>query len=329
MYPGVNFQTLSKRYGDITSLLKKNDTFLYAHFHRPQMEKMLIDFGIDPSLKRFIYLPHGNSEKGKKSFWMENYVLEDITLLYGERMEGFLKEKGLYKMLKCPLRVGNLRKAYYEKHKSFYKKLLEETLPKLKHPRTLLYAPTWIDWEGNSSLNSIFSILDSHKEKWNILIKLHPRVYDDQKAAIMKLESYIKEPVYLLEDSPLMYPFINQVDAYLGDASSVAYDFLSVDKPLYFLEGEDSLYIHQAGRVIKKESVSETLHIIDNHYIQDISFYQKTRKRIYSETFDQSISPNQFAKSLAFMLENTEKEPIAKTYAHLKKYLLKLGEPCL
>jgi teichoic acid glycerol-phosphate primase len=329
IYPGVNFQTLSKRYGDITPLLEKNDAFLYAHFHRPQMEKMLIDLGIDPSSKRFIYLPHGNSEKGKKSLWMENYVLEDITLLYGKRMENFLKEKDLYEMLRYPLRMGNLRKKYYEKQEAFYKGCLKGILPKFRHKKTLLYAPTWMDWEGSSSLNSIFSILDSLRDKWNILIKLHPRVYDDQKAAIMKLESCIKEPVYLLEDTPLVYPLINLVDAYLGDASSVAYDFLSVDKPLYFLEGEDPLYIHQAGRVIKKESISKTLQVIDEHYIQDISYYQKIRKRIYEETFDQSISLETFKKDLDFLLKNTKKEPIMKTYSKFAKHLSKVGVPCL
>ena len=96
---------------------------------------------------RTIWCPHGNSDKGRNSSFMEALQEEEILLTYGPRMDEFLEEK---LVMGTKIRVGNYRFAYYKKHKVFYNNLIEE-----KKGTTILYAPTWQDSESNSSFKAL------------------------------------------------------------------------------------------------------------------------------------------------------------------------------
>jgi hypothetical protein len=116
-----------------------------------------------------IWVPHGNSDKGRSSLFMEALKSEEHLLTYGPRIEAFLREKGVEGAL---TRIGNYRLAYYQKHKEFYQKLLP-----LKKKPTILYAPTWQDQEKNSSFPSFWPHLLHVPDHFSLIVKLHPNLY--------------------------------------------------------------------------------------------------------------------------------------------------------
>lgn len=172
---------------------------------------------------RTIWCPHGNSDKGRSSPFMEALSGEEELLTYGPRIEAFLREKGV----DAPMtRIGNYRLAYYQQHREFYQNLLP---PKKK--QTILYAPTWQDQEKNSSFPSFWPYLLGPPEEFTLLVKLHPNLYRQFPEEIAKLKG-----VNLIEDFPPVYPLLDQVDLYIGDMSSIGYDFLAFKRPMILLK---------------------------------------------------------------------------------------------
>jgi len=180
-----------------------------------------------------IWCPHGNSDKGRNSPFMEALAGEELLLTYGPRMEAFLKEK---KIDVPVLRIGNYRLAYYEKHKAFYDNLLAKKLPP-KSGKMLLYAPTWQDEEKNSSFIDLLPHLLEIPEEFFFLAKLHPNLYQQYPEEIAKL----KKTIFVLEDFPPIYPLLARTDLYIGDMSSIGYDFLAFKRPMLLLNEQGSL----------------------------------------------------------------------------------------
>ncbi|HCJ83752.1 MAG TPA: hypothetical protein DHV52_05450, partial [Parachlamydiales bacterium] len=89
-----------------------------------------------------VWCPHGNSDKGQRTYFMEGLNEERAALVYGQKIIDFLIQKGVYSQLQAALPIGNFRHAHYLKHKEHYTALLQEEvvkkLPVL--PQTLLYA---------------------------------------------------------------------------------------------------------------------------------------------------------------------------------------------
>jgi len=167
-----------------------------------------------------IWCPHGNSNKGRSSPLMEALSDEELILTYGPRIESFIREKGV----KAPFhRIGNYRLAYYEKHRDFYDSLLPP-----KKRTTILYAPTWQDGEENSSFPHVWKQLLNPPEDTDLMIKLHPHLYQQFPEEIAELKSQVK----LIEDFPPIYPILSQADRLIGDSSSINYDFLAFERPL-------------------------------------------------------------------------------------------------
>ena len=92
-----------------------------------------------------IWLPHGNSDKGHASYFMEGLKDETTLLVYGPKMIDFIQQKTT---LPPYIQIGNYRLEYYRRHKLFYDGWME----KLQLPmKFILYAPTWQDGEKSSS----------------------------------------------------------------------------------------------------------------------------------------------------------------------------------
>lgn len=174
-----------------------------------------------------IWCPHGNSDKGRHSPLMEGLKDEEHILSYGPRIEAFIKEKGI----DVPMtRVGNFRLEYFKTHESFYEGLVPS-----KKGRVILYAPTWQDSEKNSSFVSLWPYLlrvPSHLTLW---VRLHPHLYIQCPDEIEAFKSQATDNVVFIENFPPVYPILAKSDLYIGDMSSVGYDFLYFRKPLIVL----------------------------------------------------------------------------------------------
>lgn len=231
-----------------------------------------------------IWCPHGNSDKGHHSYFMEGLYKERITLVYGDKMIDFLKEKGAHAQLEKIIFLGNYRFEYYQKHASFLDRLLQKELRKKlpTNQRTLLYAPTWEDDEKSSSLLEVFPFLIRQlPDHWNLIIKPHP----NQKFSLEEQ----KPNLYLLENFPPIYPLLNLVDAYLGDMSSIGYDFLIFKKPMFFVNPKErnpqtdrGLFLTQCGPLIPPKDFNKIFAIIEE---TDPSSFVKIQEKVYDYTF--------------------------------------------
>lgn len=234
-----------------------------------------------------IWCPHGNSDKGRHQSFMEALEKEEQILVYGPKMLDYLKEKNILGKIASPIQIGNYRYLYYLKHKAFLDAKVEEALGE-KNKKTILYAPTWQDSEKSSSFEMAYESLSKNlPSSYKLIIKLHPNTISRLGIRFENLIWQCKDKnIFFLKDFPLIYPLLNYVDIYLGDMSSIGYDFLTFDKPLFFIntnkrdpKRDPGLYLYKCGTEIK-----------DIKYLYDTiekskDSFSKKRRAVYEYTF--------------------------------------------
>ena len=225
------------------------------------------------------WLPHGHSDKGEISNFYEGLREEEVVLLYGQKMVD------LFTRLKIPLRyrrVGHFRWNYYQKVRSFYDTLsLGFHFP--KNQKTILYAPTWEDIENNCTLWNAFPILSEQlPDDLNLLVKPHPNTIARSGPQLERLIGKTERSnLQFLLDTPPILALLERCDAYLGDRSSIGYDFLLFDKPLFFLDPHD----HPQGRDLLRCGQSVSPDTIFQLFRNPDPFSERRREMI-SYTFD-------------------------------------------
>ncbi len=261
-----------------------------------------------------IWCPHGNSDKGHRSLFMEGLSEEQVVLVYGDKMIDFLKQKKVFDQLQKHVITGNFRKAYYLHHKVFYDQLIQDKIVKKMPPaeKTVLYAPTWQDKESSSSFQGALSFLiEKLPSNWNLIIKPHPNLLMENETTNQKLiENYQgKDRVFFLMDFPPIFPLLAISDIYIGDFSSIGYDFLEFNRPMFFLNHKQrdpkldpGLYLYQCGVEIRPEEYESIYTIIQKEIPKDRSIFEEIRIKTTNYTFH----PRKSLESL--------KEEIEKSY---------------
>ncbi|MBI3211196.1 MAG: CDP-glycerol glycerophosphotransferase family protein [Simkania negevensis] len=130
-------------------------------------------------------------------------------------------------------------------------------------------------------------------DHYNLIVKLHPNL----KADLYKMEKIIHEAenkpnLLILKEFPLIYPLLNSVSIYLGDMSSIGYDFLKFNKPMFFLnqnqrdlKKDKGLYLFQCGVSIERHEYNQIFQIIEKNLPKDQERYQKIREEVYCYVF--------------------------------------------
>lgn len=243
---------------------------------------------------RHVHCPHGFSDKG---FYLKKSANEDILLIYGENMLDLLRHHQVYENLHSYVITGNYRYTYFKQHRSFYDKIVQdEVLSSFDKKRpTILYAPTWLDLEESTTFfEATASLLDNLPDTYNMIIKLHPRLELDDIASFYQILGKYEEKknVLFLKDFPLVYPLLAHTDIYIGDTSSIGYDFLAFNKPMYFLnkrrsspETDRGLFLFQCGVEVLPEQYSDIYSIIATTLPHDKERFSKIRSDIYKYTF--------------------------------------------
>jgi len=207
----------------------------------------------------FTWAPHGNSDKGYKEPVLERILDQDIVLLYGDHMINRLKKQQLFDKIPPYILTGNYRLSFFQKFRNFYQKTINNEIFSKLNPQnpTILYAPTWNDVENLTSFfNQAKKVIENLPSHYNLIVKAHPLLAEKDPAKYYaSFPSRENDNVLMLEDFPPIYPLLANVDIYLGDFSSVGYDFLHFNKPMFFFKSSDSieegfLYLHQAGITI-------------------------------------------------------------------------------
>lgn len=235
---------------------------------------------------KILWLPHGNSDKGWKVPFFEA-LQRETALIYGQKMQDFLHKKHL----SLPtVRIGNFRLRYWMQHRSFYDAL---ALPLPPADKTYLYAPTWNDEEGNGSFWQMFPCLAAHlPSDCSLIVKIHPNTLRQQEIEIERLKGKYERNrnIVFLPEFPPIYPLLNRCSAYIGDMSSIGYDFLHWNRPMYFLnakkenlENDPSLFLYRCGVCIAPEDAGAIFYRRD-----DDSRFTDIRKQVYAYTFDRS-----------------------------------------
>ncbi len=248
---------------------------------------------------RIVYCPHGNSDKGHSLKEMPDLPPSDIELYYGEHMLRHLKEMGALSSINALVRVGNFRLAYYKKHQSFYDALAQKQIFSqldIRNP-TYLYAPTWSTEECPSSFfTSCSRLIDALPKQANLIVKLHPLLEERSLAQTHRLigAHSANKQVLFVDTFPPILPLLARCSAYIGDFSSMGYDFLAFDKPLFFFnplqkERTKSHTLHSVGLTLPQEGNPFTF--IENHFEENLAQFSSKRKEMLEITFGSPIRP--------------------------------------
>jgi len=236
---------------------------------------------------RFVFCPHGNSDKGHS---LKKHVPQDVSLFYGSHMFDLLQKTGALSYIDSPVRTGNYRLLFYKKFKSFYDELSQKLIKNGLNPykKTVLYAPTWQDGENPSSFFTATTLLiDRLKEKFNLIIKIHPFLEEFHPANTYKIVSAYEntEGVLFLKNYPAIYSLLDLCDLYIGDYSSIGYDFLAFDKPLYFLPGSKGgiSALHGCGMIL--ENLEKASSFIETTLEDNLRDKRARRKEVYDYAF--------------------------------------------
>ncbi len=203
---------------------------------------------------RIVFCPHGNSDKGHALDVTQITLSHDIALIYGNQMEDQLKKTGAADQIKSLIKTGNLRLEFYQKHKDHFDRLAQKKI--FSHfegvKPFILYAPTWNTEESPTSFfNSTSILIEELSPKYHLIIKPHPLLEETHPAHFHHLLSKYenKKELLFLTDFPSIYPLLERTDIYIGDYSSIGYDFLAYDRPLYFLNPrkKEKTLLHACG----------------------------------------------------------------------------------
>lgn len=243
---------------------------------------------------RCVHCPHGFSDKG---FYIEKCADEDIVLIYGQNMLDLLKIQGVLDKVGSYVISDNIRYTYFKQEIDFYEQILQkEVLSRFEKPQPIiLYAPTWLDYEQSTTFfdaaDTILSLLPNH---YNMIVQLHPRLeLDDAGLYYRILGKYeSKKNILFLSQFPPIYPLLAHTDIYLGDLSSIGYDFLTFGKPMFFLNKEkrDSktdrrCYLFRCGVEVFPEQYAQLYDIIAASLPTDTERFAAVRAEMYTYTF--------------------------------------------
>lgn len=264
---------------------------------------------------RFVFCPHGNSDKGHT---LQNHIEQDVSLVYGDHLLDLLKKTGAAQKISRIVKTGNYRLPFYFRNQIFYDRLaIKMVFDRFRvHKPVVFCAPTWSNQENPTSVfSSLEALIEQLCPSFNLLIKLHPFLFEDHPAQVYKiLAAYENHPsAIVLEEFPPIYPLLAHCDLYLGDYSSIGYDFLYFDKPLYFLNPQKKIILsplYSCGIEIHHLDHGElNQFLIDTLEMNQIT-YAVQRKKIYTYAFGEEQSPDNMRKNIFKALLSNEPIPL-------------------
>lgn len=221
-----------------------------------------------------IWLPHGNSDKDNLSA-LKN---EKIILTYGKQMLDTLARNNVLSKLFQYIVLGNFRAHFFETETPFYETLLRKKLSFPNQNKTLLYAPTWNSSNCEEDLPRLLQALPS---SYNLFVKLHPNTLTKNFHLPLRIKYEDAPNIKFVDEIPTIFPLLTKTDLLITDLSSIAYDFLHFDRPLFFLT-KTKAPIHHTGYL----SSIDTLF----HDIERPDIFDDARKELNTYAFSQHVN---------------------------------------
>lgn len=284
-YPMIDFRYIPLEKITLEYIAKHFDVLFtcgkfWAYELKPQMQVLL---GKDLHV---VHCPHGYSDKEKM---LCKPIEQDISLAYAPTSHELSKTPKI-------AYTGNLRLWFYQKYQKHFTAIAQEQIFAKLDPakKTILYAPTW---ETKATPTSFFSytssLITSFAKRYNLLIKLHPLLEENHPAHFYSLLGKHEKEAFFILKFPLIYPLLEKSNIYLGDFSSIGYDFLYFNRPMFFLK--------QGGDLEKCGSYFSNSENIEEEQIE----LQGMRKKIYLETFGNPSDPRKVRRDILFLINNS------------------------
>jgi hypothetical protein len=291
-YPDIEVKCADPQDKILDPYLEPYDLFIYVDLFRLGTGSFWFADYFSSLKKKSLCALHGNSEKAWEIFRFERFSDEDHILIYGKGWEDHLKRIGVWERLKKPVIGGNYRLAYYLEHRDFFLSKVDQFFPHLKEKKVLLYAPTWSSENLKTELSKDYSpflevlprLIKALPDEWHLCVKIHPHFQFLYPEKVDELKEQECENVSFVTNFPLIYPLLERVEAYMGDFSSIGYDFLYFNRPLFFCSEKRKGRLFECGRVIHPahpEKVFDELNQPDK--------LGKKRKKVYAEAFGYEI----------------------------------------
>ena len=273
-YPQIQVYYLPDLEFRLGEIAKNYDVLFECKYWQPHLKALFRT--LYNKEMRLVFCPHGQSDKGYLAPVLAPYAFQDAVLIYGPLMMNMLKELNI--AIPNHGLIGNYRLEFYQKYKSFYD-LLVPSVDRSK--KTVLYAPTWRDLDNSSSFFQYGTkVIAELPADWNLIIKLHPLLKQRNPAEYEAISERINQSnILLIDEFPPVYPILELADIYLGDASSVGYDFLHFQKPLYFFPGAPTGKLRSCGSIL-----DPTQNIY--RQFEKTNPFSERQKQLYQQAFE-------------------------------------------
>lgn len=232
-YPKIEAHYMPDLEHNLAQFAERFDVLFECKYWAPYLKRLFRDLYRKNMV--LVFCPHGQSDKGYSTPLLAPYAEQDIVLRYGELMKEMLSDLNVKSN---SVRIGNYRLHFYLQNKMFFDAIAEKEIFSQLSPqkKTLLYAPTWRDADqATSFFRWAPSLLSELPDDWNLILKIHPLLEQRDPANYYKIAALAdRSNTLLVSEFPLVYPLLARSDAYLGDYSSVGYDFLTFRRPMFF-----------------------------------------------------------------------------------------------
>jgi len=304
-YPHVNTEYREDLEFRIGELADRFDALIECKYWVPHLKTLFSR--LHGKKMHLIFCPHGQSDKGFSSPLLAPYAQQDIVLLYGDLHIEMLKQLKIWPAIDRFAVIGDYRFSHYRKHKAFYDALADrEIFSRLPPNRpTLLYAPTWQDADRSTSFfdwgESLFSQLPAD---WNLIVKVHPLLEQrDPARYYAALRHFDKIPnALLVAQFPPVHAILDRADVYLGDFSSVGYDFLPYKQPMFFFPQPTlpSGPLYSCGTLLDPKI--PIFSFIEKHLDQD---FAKEQERLYRFAFGTERKEEEVREAIRNRIKNS------------------------
>lgn len=181
--------------------------------------------------------------------------------------------------------------------------LLHRTAP-VTDPRRVLYAPTY-RWNATKEREMVQQIADAAPEiqaameKTNsvLTVRLHPHTWRNYSSLLSKLAR--ENDCITVDQEKDVYQTLGGYSVIISDYSSIAYDFIMLDRPVVFFAYDKEEFVQRECKLnydydtyspgMQTTTWSETLEAVQT-YLDDPERDGPWRRRVRDEFFDMSVN---------------------------------------
>jgi CDP-glycerol glycerophosphotransferase (TagB/SpsB family) len=249
---------------------------------------------------------HGISDK---KYDYQNEVLEyDLFFIPGKEAYERYEQKGLLKrgtgvLIGCP-KMDRVFRGELQRDEMLRKLRLDPA------NKTVLYAPTWVDKELNSSWKRFRSAFVKNKPPHiNLLVKLHPNLRRYREPEVERFSEELKRfaNTQIYDLLPDIVPLFAASDLLASDVSSVTREYLALRRPFLFLSNKP-VWMWKKNKIL----------------LWDCGDILRTPKRLW-DTIERTLdSPDKYGNKIQTRFEDTFYKPDGRASHRAARAILQL-----